>query len=62
MNLSPPIRFRIEWAGRQGKVTASWQSAHFNFPRTLPPINIILPATSSLAPLQLRIDEKLTIA
>ncbi len=28
---SPPIRFRIEWAGGQGLVTASWQSAHFNF-------------------------------
>src|SRR3954471_11150170 len=28
---SPPIRFRIEWAGCQGLVTASWQLAHLNF-------------------------------
>src|SRR4051794_6732839 len=28
---SPPIRFRIEWAGGQGLVTASWQLAHLNF-------------------------------
>jgi hypothetical protein len=28
MYLSPPIRFRIEWAGRVGLVTASTQSAH----------------------------------
>src|SRR5262249_39819438 len=26
---SPPIRFRIEWACDQGKVTASWFQAHF---------------------------------
>ncbi len=31
MKLSPPIRFRIEWADSQGKVTASWLAAHFNF-------------------------------
>jgi len=31
MVVSPPIRFRIEWADSQGKVTASWLAAHFNF-------------------------------
>jgi len=31
MEVSPPIRFRIEWADSQGKVTASWLAAHFNF-------------------------------
>jgi hypothetical protein len=31
MFISPPIRFRIEWADSQGKVTASWLAAHFNF-------------------------------
>src|SRR5438309_10697612 len=31
--ISPPIRFRIEWAGSQRIVTALWQSAHFDFPR-----------------------------
>src|SRR5258706_16032000 len=30
--ISPPIRFRIEWAGSQRIVTALWQSAHFDFP------------------------------
>src|SRR5215471_348216 len=28
---SPPIRFRIEWACDQGKVTASWFQAHFYY-------------------------------
>jgi hypothetical protein len=32
MLVSPPIRFRIEWADSQGKVTASWLAAHFSFP------------------------------
>src|SRR5262249_51944856 len=31
IELSPPIRFRIEWADSQGKVTASWLAAHFYF-------------------------------
>jgi hypothetical protein len=31
IDVSPPIRFRIEWADSQGKVTASWLAAHFNF-------------------------------
>jgi hypothetical protein len=31
MKLSPPIRFRIEWADSQGIVTASWLAAHFIF-------------------------------
>jgi hypothetical protein len=35
MFISPPIRFRIEWADSQGKVTASWLAAHFNFPTKL---------------------------
>src|SRR5207248_7322285 len=30
MEISPPIQFRIEWAGSQGRVTASWSSAHLN--------------------------------
>jgi hypothetical protein len=29
MKVSPPIRFRIEWADSQGIVTASWLAAHF---------------------------------
>jgi hypothetical protein len=31
MCISPPIRFRIEWACRQGIVTAPCRQAHFNF-------------------------------
>jgi len=30
IKVSPPIRFRIEWARGQGIVTAPWQRAHFN--------------------------------
>jgi hypothetical protein len=54
MFISPPIRFRIEWADSQGKVTASWLAAHFNFQtklsNTLRAIEIRLPhcCTSSL--------------
>jgi hypothetical protein len=28
---SPPIPVRVEWADSQGRVTASWLAAHFNF-------------------------------
>ena len=31
MYSSPPILVRIEWADSQGRVTASWLAAHFNF-------------------------------
>ena len=31
METSPPIPVRIEWADSQGRVTASWLTAHFNF-------------------------------
>jgi hypothetical protein len=31
MKVSPPILVRIEWADSQGRVTASWLAAHFNF-------------------------------
>jgi hypothetical protein len=33
MKVSPPIPVRIEWADSQGRVTASWLAAHFNFLR-----------------------------
>jgi hypothetical protein len=45
MFVSPPIRFRIEWADSQGKVTASWLAAHFNFRAFL----TLLSATSPLS-------------
>src|SRR5450755_2109422 len=32
MEASPPIPVRIEWADSQGRVTASWLTAHFSFP------------------------------
>jgi hypothetical protein len=31
IKVSPPIPVRIEWADSQGRVTASWLAAHFNF-------------------------------
>lgn len=31
MKASPPIPVRIEWAESQGRVTASWLTAHFDF-------------------------------
>jgi hypothetical protein len=31
IELSPPTRFRVEWADSQGNVTASWLAAHFTF-------------------------------
>jgi hypothetical protein len=43
MVVSPPIRFRIEWADSQGKVTASWLAAHFNFERFPPALASHLP-------------------
>jgi len=30
IKISPPIPVRIEWADSQGRVTASWLTAHFN--------------------------------
>jgi hypothetical protein len=31
IEISPPIHFRIEWAGSQEMFTASWRLAHLNF-------------------------------
>ena len=51
MKLSPPIPVRIEWADSQGRVTASWLAAHFNFRGEI---------RSTMRPKRRQIDNSLT--